>query len=87
LLEYPSAGRSVFMKPSLTQSSTADAAPSAQGKTRADVRGELLQAEEAGMLPVLKNDYPISATAIERNRIRFQQIQHAWGTSGLTTAQ
>lgn len=71
----------------LTRSSTADGAPSVQGKTRADVRGELLRAEEAGLVPVPKKDYPISATAIERNRIRFQQIQHAWGTGRTTTAQ
>ncbi len=50
----------------------------ASGKTRAEVRAELLQAEEAGVIPVHKNDYPPSAETIARNRVRFHQVEQAW---------
>lgn len=57
-----------------------------QGKTRAQVRAELLHAEEAGLAPVHKNDYPPSAETVARNRARFQQIEQAWKPDGQTTA-
>jgi len=57
----------------------------AQGKTRAQVRAELLQAEEAGLIPVHRNDYPPSAETIAHNRVRFQQIEQAWKANGVTT--
>ena len=56
------------------------------GKTRAQARAELLQAQEAGLVPVPKNDYPISAEAIARNRARFQQGEHTWRAAGQPTA-
>ncbi|WP_206997194.1 DUF4148 domain-containing protein [Trinickia mobilis] len=55
------------------------------GKTRAQVRAELLQAEEAGLIPANKNDYPPSAETIARNRVRFQQIEQAWRANGQVT--
>ena len=58
----------------------------ATGKTRAQVRAELLQAEEAGLVPVDKIDYPPSAQTIARNRARFQQVEHAWKSDGQLTA-
>lgn len=69
----------------------ADTAPVAtggavQGKTRAQVRAELLQAEEAGLTPVHKNDYPPSAETVARNRVRFQEIEQAWMAGGHLTA-
>ena len=56
------------------------------GKTRAEVRAELLQAQRAGLAPVHKNDYPPSAETIARNRVRFQQIEQAWHTGDQVTA-
>lgn len=69
----------------------ADTAPVAgdgavHGKTRAQVRAELLQAEEAGLAPMHKNDYPPSAGTIARNRARFQQIEQAWKAGGQLNA-
>jgi Domain of unknown function (DUF4148) len=58
----------------------------ATGKTRAQVRAELLQAEEAGVVPVDKIDYPPSAQTIARNRARFQQVEHAWKSDGQLSA-
>ncbi|MEQ5839476.1 DUF4148 domain-containing protein [Paraburkholderia acidicola] len=52
------------------------------GKTREQVRAELLQAEEAGLIPTHRNDYPPSAETIARNRVRFQQIEQAWQGGG-----
>ena len=58
----------------------------ATGKTRAQVRAELLQAEEAGLVPANKIDYPPSAQTIARNRARFQQVEHAWKSDGQLNA-
>ncbi|AJZ56055.1 DUF4148 domain-containing protein [Paraburkholderia fungorum] len=60
--------------------------PNPDGKTRAQVRAELLQAERAGFAPANKNDYPPSATTIARNQARFQQIEQAWRGSDQMTA-
>ncbi|MCX4160974.1 MULTISPECIES: DUF4148 domain-containing protein [Paraburkholderia] len=60
----------------------------APGKTREQVRAELLQAEEAGLIPTHRNDYPPSAETIARNRVRFQQIEQAWqGGSSIALTQ
>jgi hypothetical protein len=65
-----------------------NAAATAPGKTREQVRAELLQAEEAGLVPVHKNDYPPSAETVARNQVRFQQIEQAWQPDGaMTTAE
>lgn len=58
----------------------ADASTGA-GKTRAQVRAELLQAQEAGVIPTLNAEYPPSADTIARNRAHFQQTQQAWRTN------
>ncbi|WP_051889008.1 DUF4148 domain-containing protein [Caballeronia sordidicola] len=57
--------------------STADRI-TAYGKTRAQVRAELLEAERAGTVPVHKNEYPPSVETVARNHARFQQIEQAW---------
>jgi hypothetical protein len=46
------------------------------GKTRAQVRAELVEAQRAGLIPFPKNDYPPSAKTIARNRALFQ-LSHA----------
>lgn len=67
-----------------TSTGTSDAAT--KGKTREQVRAELLQAEETGFLPIHKNDYPPSAETVARNRARFQQVEQAWQAHGEITA-
>ncbi len=62
---------------------SSDWAPAAEGsagvgKTRAQVRAELLQAEEAGLIPTLNAEYPPGADTIARNRAHFRQTEQAW---------
>ncbi|WP_336596501.1 DUF4148 domain-containing protein [Paraburkholderia bengalensis] len=42
-----------------------------QGKTRAEVRQELIQAYRDGLIPMTEADYPPSRQTIERNKARF----------------
>ncbi|WP_126283506.1 DUF4148 domain-containing protein [Burkholderia stagnalis] len=46
-------------------------APSAfaQGKTRADVRHELVQAQHDGTIPSSKHDYPPGPQQVDRNKV------------------
>lgn len=75
------------MVPRTAADGTANVTGSAgYGKTRAQVRAELLEAQRAGLAPVHKNDYPPSAETIARNRVRFQQIEQAWHTGDQVTA-
>jgi Domain of unknown function (DUF4148) len=57
------------------------------GLTRAQVRAELVQAEEAGEIPVRSPDYPPSARTIERNRVRFALAEQAWKGHSNVSAQ
>jgi hypothetical protein len=66
-------------------SSTADRI-TAYGKTRAQVRAELLEAQRAGTVPVHKNEYPPSVETVARNQVRFQQIEQAWQAGGPVVA-
>ncbi|MEW6345595.1 MAG: DUF4148 domain-containing protein [Paraburkholderia sp.] len=75
------AGRTATAQDPLAVGRTTD-----YGKTRAQVRAELLEAERAGLAPVSKNDYPPSAATIARNRARFQQIEQARRGSDQVTA-
>ncbi|RQU79364.1 DUF4148 domain-containing protein [Burkholderia cenocepacia] len=45
----------------------------ASGKTREQVRAELVQAQKDGWLPVNKIDYPPSEAQIERNRQLYEE--------------
>ncbi|AOJ83677.1 hypothetical protein WS86_23850 [Burkholderia savannae] len=40
----------------------------AQGKTRAEVRQDLIRAQHEGIVPAGKNDYPPSPALVERNK-------------------
>ncbi|VBU23309.1 Uncharacterised protein [Burkholderia pseudomallei] len=40
----------------------------AQGKTRDEVRQELIRAQHEGVVPASKNDYPPSAALVARNK-------------------
>jgi hypothetical protein len=47
----------------------------AQGKTRAEVRAELIEAQRAGIVPTPEADYPPSKRTIERNQARFSALE------------
>ncbi|MBP0595562.1 DUF4148 domain-containing protein [Paraburkholderia sp. LEh10] len=49
----------------------------AQGKSRDQVRNELIQAQHDGMLPVSKTQYPPNANLIERNKEVHASSRHA----------
>lgn len=62
---------------------TVAAGPStSSGKTRAQVREELVEAQRAGLIPTSKIDYPPSAATIARNQARFQQVEPFWRARG-----
>ncbi|QBR03943.1 DUF4148 domain-containing protein [Paraburkholderia pallida] len=63
----------------------ADVSP-ALGKTRAQVRAELLQAGEEGMLPPRWVDYPPSAATRARNRENFLRVEQVWKAEGIIPA-
>ena len=52
------------------------------GTTRAQVRAELLQAEETGLIPADKIHYPPDAQTRARNRAQFQQAENWWRAHG-----
>jgi hypothetical protein len=52
---------------------------SSVGKTRAQVQAELLQAEEAGVVPISNHTYPGGeASVIRSNQYRFASAERAW---------
>ncbi len=52
---------------------------SSVGKTRAQVQAELLQAEEAGVIPISSRTYPGGeASVIKSNQYRFASAERAW---------
>src|SRR5258708_647077 len=55
-------------------------------KTRAQVRAELLQAEEAGSIPAGSAHYPASPELMARNRVQFQQAEKWWRARGQLNA-
>jgi uncharacterized protein DUF4148 len=70
--------------PAATSSDTTDpaAAPPNQGKTRAQVRAELIQAEQQGLVPAGNTRYPAGPDLIARNAYDFQQAKAWWETHG-----
>ncbi|MEJ0003083.1 MAG: DUF4148 domain-containing protein [Pararobbsia sp.] len=70
-------------QPPLTQ----DNAPTMQ-RTRAQVQAELVQAEEAGVLPASQHNYPNIDPAVKKaNQYRFASAERWWGSNTNTTAQ
>ncbi len=59
----------------------------AEGKTRAQVRAELLQAQRMGLIPAASTRYPADATTIARNQARFQQAEPYWRARGEIPAE
>ncbi|WP_063532639.1 DUF4148 domain-containing protein [Burkholderia sp. MSMB1589WGS] len=49
-----------------------------QGKTRAQVRAELIQAYRDGVIPTSDGDYPPSQATIDANRARLAATHPAW---------
>jgi hypothetical protein len=45
------------------------------GKTRAEVRQELIQAQRDGLIPTNDTDYPPGKRTIERNKARFAALE------------
>lgn len=67
--------------------STTPADATTHGKTREQVRAELIQAEKAGLVPAGNTDYPPGPDTIERNRMRFAQADNYWhGTQRLNAS-
>ncbi|MCP3711815.1 DUF4148 domain-containing protein [Paraburkholderia sp. CNPSo 3274] len=56
------------------------------GKTRAQVRADLLQAGEEGMLPLRWVDYPPSAATRTRNRENYLLLEQVWKEEGTIPA-
>jgi Domain of unknown function (DUF4148) len=50
------------------------------GKTREQVRQELIQAQRDGLLPTSKTDYPPSPELIARNRALYEVVEPKWAT-------
>ncbi|MBN3755008.1 DUF4148 domain-containing protein [Paraburkholderia sp. Tr-20389] len=57
---------------------TASAQTVSTGKTRAEVRAELVQAQREGLVPAPKHNYPPSAEEIRHNA-EVYAIQHGGG--------
>jgi hypothetical protein len=70
---------------SVAVAAQADGGP-ALGKTRAQVRAEVLQAGEEGMLPLRWVDYPPSAATRARNRENYLRLEQAWKAEGIIPA-
>ena len=69
-------GQSAFAQS--TDATGAVAPPAASvntGKTRAEVRAELIQTEQQGTIPVSKNNYPPTPDEIAQNRAEYQ-VRH-----------
>jgi len=82
-----SASVSVFAGvPATTQPADAVAATGSLGKTRAQVHAELIQAEQAGLVPAGSTRYPAGPSLIARNAYNFQQARNWWETHGQRAA-
>jgi hypothetical protein len=66
-------GQSAFAQSTdATGATTPPAASANTGTTRAEVRAQLIQAEQQGLLPVSKNNYPPTPQEIAQNRAEYQ---------------
>jgi hypothetical protein len=52
------------------------------GKSRVQVREELVEAQRTGLVPSGRTDYPPSTETIARNQARFQQVEPLWRARG-----
>ncbi|MEJ0003085.1 MAG: DUF4148 domain-containing protein [Pararobbsia sp.] len=78
---------SAFALSSVKSQLAQDNAPTME-KTRAQVQAELVQAEEAGVLPTSQHNYPNIDPAVKKaNQYRFASAERWWGSNTNTTAQ
>jgi hypothetical protein len=77
----PSHGPVSTHAPQFDAAATADTG-AVSGKTRAQVRAELVQAEQDGLLPFRQSDYPPGPNTIAHNREIFQQAEKASHMNG-----
>ncbi|WP_323120077.1 DUF4148 domain-containing protein [Burkholderia alba] len=72
---------------SVSAAAFADGMPEAKyGKTRDEVRAELVRAQHEGTVPAKKTEYPPSAETIERNRQTHAIAQHGGAPNAPLTA-
>lgn len=57
------------------------AQPQQQGKTRAQVRAELLEARRHGWIPTSEADYPPSQQTIDINKARHAIVERYWAAN------
>ncbi|CAE6835380.1 DUF4148 domain-containing protein [Paraburkholderia haematera] len=69
----------------LAASQSSQYVPAAQsrpiGKTRAQVRQELIDARREGTIPTTEADYPPSQRTIDANRARHQILERYWAST------
>ena len=66
----PSSPDTIISSPASTATN-----PVSVGKTRAEVKQELLQAHRDGLMPMSDVDYPPGQRTIERNKARFSAFE------------
>lgn len=69
---------------SIAMSASAQTQP--VGKTRTEVRAELVEAQRDGLVPAPKYDYPPSEAAIERNKELYAITHQGEGTRTVSVA-
>ncbi len=72
--------------PAWTASADPVAAATGEGKTRAQVRAELIQAERDGLIPAGNIHHPPGPQTIARNKLNFQEARDWWQAHGLKSA-
>jgi hypothetical protein len=55
--------------------------PQPLGKTRAQVREELLEARRQGLIPTTEADYPPSQRTIDANKARHAVVERYWAAN------
>ncbi|MFM0205401.1 DUF4148 domain-containing protein [Paraburkholderia fungorum] len=64
-----------------SSTSVPDAQPHQLGKTRAQVRQELIDARRDGAIPTTEADYPPSQRTIDANRARNRIFERYWSSN------
>jgi hypothetical protein len=89
---YPYSGTAAMAAAAATSSTTAAttvsvastdtlqtaASNTVSGKTRAQVRAELIEAEREGLIPANNTHYPPDAATVARNKVEFQHAENWW---------
>jgi Domain of unknown function (DUF4148) len=79
---YPSATvPGLIQNDAVTSTATGTAQPKQLGKTRAQVRQELIEARRQGIIPTTNADYPPSQRTINANKTRNAIVERYWADS------